>query len=254
MSTATVDTIAATPTRPTRQRVWRVVRLQLVAPSIFVGIPWLILVCAWAVSMVVGVLVHISTGTGPGDAMRYSWAVLSPQWYLAVVGVQAISLTFQYALGLSCTRREYWLGTLSVFGMLAVVNGIAFAALTQVEKATGGWWLDIRMFDALWYGTDGWWADAYSTAVLSFTVLTLGAAATTVYMRWRMLGVVLTAIGAALLLLAVAAAITLTESWPTVLNALGSLGVVPGFSLVLVLGAGFALVGYAVIRRATPRS
>ncbi|MGV1008363.1 MAG: hypothetical protein ACOYBY_07110 [Dermatophilaceae bacterium] len=253
MSTTPVDAPATTRVHPKPQRLWRVVRLHLVAPSVLVGIPCLILASAWAVSMLIGVLVRIAAGTGAGDSMRYSWAVLSPQWYLGVVGVQAIALTFQYALGLGSTRRDYWLGTLWVFGLVALGAGILFATLVQVEIVTGGWGLDIRMFDALWYGLDGWWVDAYSTAALSFTVLALGATAATVYMRWRMIGVVLTGLGLAVLLLGIVAVVTLTDTWPSVLSWFGSLRIAQAFTLLLALGALLALAGHAVIRRATPR-
>ena len=245
----TADTARARP-----RSVRRIVRLHLVAPSIFVGIPWLIVASAWVVTMVIAGLIRFTSGHGAGDAMRYSWAVLSPQWYLGIVGVQAIALTFPYALGLGSTRRDFWLGTMTTFGSVALVNGVAFATLVQVEIATGGWWLDARMFDALWYGLDGWWVDAYSTVALQFAVLVVGATVTTVYMRWRMFGTVLVGLGLAAGLLAVVAVVTLTDSWPSVLSWFGALQIANVFSVVLLFGLALALVGYAVIRRATPRT
>lgn len=232
--------------------VWRVVRLQLIAPSVFIGIPWLIVGSAWVVSMVIGLLA-LRSGDGIGDGMRYSWAVLSPQWYLAIVGVQAIALTFPYALGLGSTRRDYWLGTMTVFGLVTVANSAAFASLAQLEKATGGWWIDIRMFDALWYGLEGWWVDFYTSVALQAFVLVLGAVSATLYLRWKMRGMVVAGLGVAALLLAVATLITLTDSLTTVLAWFERIGLTGGFSLLLALAALLAVVGYLLIRRATPR-
>ena len=69
--------------------VWRVVRVHAVTPSVFFGIPWIILGGAWLVMIVIGIIAG-SAGADTeamGEGMRYSWAVLSPQWYLVVVGV-----------------------------------------------------------------------------------------------------------------------------------------------------------------------
>lgn len=251
MSTAV--TTSAPPTSSRRSSaVWRVARLQLIAPSVFIGIPWLIVGSAWVVSMVIGLLA-LRNGNGIGDAMRYSWAVLSPQWYLAVVGVQAIGLTFPYALGIGSTRRDYWLGTMTVFGLVTVANSVAFATLTYVEQVTGGWWIDIRMFDALWYGLEGWWVDVYTSVALQAFVLVLGAVAATLYLRWRMKGMLVAGLSVVALLLTVATVVTLTESLPAVVAWFEKIGLVGGFSLLLALAVLLAVAGYVMIRRATPR-
>ena len=93
--------ITRTEPRSRLQEVSRIVRLHAVNPAIFFGVPWIILGAAWAVSMVVGIIITGAGGGGPDltEGMRYSWAVLSPQWYLVVVGVQAVGLTFSFALG-----------------------------------------------------------------------------------------------------------------------------------------------------------
>jgi len=169
--------------------IWRIVRLLAVNPSIFFGIPWIILGAAWAVSMAIGLIAH-GTGANPADlqaGMRYSWAVMSPQWYLAVVGVQAVAFTFSFALGFGSTRRDYWLGMSTMFVLVALEMAVAIAVLVQIEKATNGWGLGISMFDALWYG-QSWWLDFYTSFAMELAVLFLGAGATAVYMRWRMHG------------------------------------------------------------------
>ena len=157
--TAVIDQpIVRTEPRSRFHEVWRIVRLHAVTPSVFFGIPWIILGGAWLVMIVIGI---IAGGAGAdtekmGEGMRYSWAVLSPQWYLVVVGVQAIGLTLSFALGFGTTRRDFWLGTSLMFGIVSVLNAVAIATLVQLEKATDGWWLGVAMFDALWYGQDGW--------------------------------------------------------------------------------------------------
>jgi len=231
------------------------VRLHAVNPSIFFGVPWLILGGAWAVTMVLALIIQ---GAGaPRDEMaegfRYSWAVLSPQWYLVVVGVQAIAYTFSFALGLGATRRDFWLGTSAMFVIVSVLNAIGIATLVQVEQATDGWGIGAHMFDALWYGQQGWLVDAYTTFALQLVVLFIGASVTTVYMRWRIRGMMILLFGGVAVVLAIVAALTFTESWGPLGAWLESIGVVGMFTLVLVKALAWAVAGLLVIRRATPR-
>jgi hypothetical protein len=247
--------IVRTQPRSRFSEIWRIVRLHAVNPAIFFGVPWIILGAAWAVTMVIGVII---LGAGAPRAemtegMRYSWAVLSPQWYLVVVGVQAVGLTFSFALGFGATRRDFWLGTAIMFAIVSTLNGIAIATLVLLEKATDGWGIGIAMFDSLWYGQNGWLVDFYTTLALQLLVLFIGAAVTTVYMRWRMRGMLILTFSAIVALLAAIAITTFTESWPAVLEWFGSIGIVGVFTVVLVIAAIFGIGGYLVIRRATPR-
>lgn len=254
--TAVIDPpIVRTEPRSRFHEVWRIVRLHAVTPSVFFGIPWIILGGAWLVTVIIGIIV---AGAGAetekmSEGMRYSWAVLSPQWYLVVVGVQAIGMTLSFALGFGTTRRDFWLGTSLMFGIVSLLNAIAIATLVQIEQATGGWWLDISMFDALWYGQDGWVVDFYTTLALQLFVLFVGASVTTVYLRWRMRGMLILAFSAVALVLAVVAIATFTESWPAIFEWFAGIGVVGIFTAVLGLAALCAIGGYLVIRRATPR-
>jgi hypothetical protein len=239
--------------RPRVHEIWRTVRLHSVNPSVFFGIPWLILGGAWAVSMVLGIIIHGAGAPADIEGMQYSWAVLSPQWYLIVVGVQAVGLTFPFALGFGSTRRDFWLGTAVMFVFVSTEMAIAIATLVQVEIATKGWGIGVHVFDALWYGQSGWGVDFYTTFALQLFVLFIGAGVTTVYMRWRMLGMmVLLFVTIAVLLIAVAG-LTYTQTWMNLFSWLGAIGIVGGFTILLGLAAVCAVGGYLVIRRATPR-
>lgn len=256
MTAVATAPIVRTEARSRAHEIWRIMRLHFVNPSIFIGVPWMILGGAWAVSMIITLIIRAAAGdsvtTDDLDGMRYSWAVVSPQWYLVVVGVQAIGLTFSFALGFGTTRRDFWIGTGLTFVLVSIMFAVAIATLVQIEIATNGWGLGTHMFDALWYGSN-WFIDFYTTFSLQLMVLFMGASVTTVYMRWRMRGMMILAFGAIVVLLAVIAAITLSGSWPSVMAWFGSLGVVGTFSLLLLFAAVFAIAGYLVIRRATPR-
>ena len=253
MTAVAAAPITRTEARSRVHEIWRIVRLHTVNPSTFFGVPWLILGGAWAVSMVIAVIVG-SANASPEDleGMRYSWAVLSPQWYLVVVGVQAIGLTFSFALGFGATRRDFWLGTSLMFVLVSVEMAAAIATLVQVEIATNGWGIGVHMFDALWYGQN-WLVDFYTTFALQLLVLFIGASITTVYMRWRMPGMMILLFGGIVLVLAAVAALTFTQSWPAVFDWFAAIGLVGIFTVLLVKALAWAVAGYFVIRRATPR-
>jgi hypothetical protein len=254
--TAVIDQpIVRTEARSRTHEILRIVRLHCVNPSVFFGIPWIILGGAWAVMMIVGLIITAANGPTEqmAEGMRYSWAVLSPQWYLVVVGVQAIGLTFSFALGFGTTRRDFWLGTSIMFAIVSFLNALAIATLVQIEKATDGWGIGIAMFDSLWYGQQGWLNDFYSTLALQLLVLFIGASATTVYLRWRMRGMMIVMFTAVGLLLAFIAIATFSGSWPALFEWFGSIGIVGVFTIVLAFAVVCAVGGYLVIRRATPR-
>ena len=247
--------IAQSTSRLRPNEIWRIVRLHAVNPSVFFGVPWIILGAAWIVSIVIAMIIG---GAGAPEAdiregMRYSWAVLSPQWYLIVVGVQAVAYTFSFALGFGATRRDFWLGTAVMFLFVSIEMAAAIATLVQLEQLTDGWGVGASMFDSLWYGQQGWLVDFYATFALQLLVLFIGAAITTVYMRWRIRGMLILTLSAIVLVLGLIALATFTESWPQIFGWLGSIGIVGIFSLILGLAAVFALAGFLVIRRATPR-
>ncbi|MEE2568724.1 hypothetical protein V1638_04865 [Pseudarthrobacter sp. J64] len=239
---------------PRSREILRILRLHAVNPSIFFGVPLLILSAAWAVSSIIA-LIMSGAGASAEDlqGMRYSWAVLSPQWYLMVVGVQAVGLTFSFALGFGATRRDFWLGTSLMFVATSALFAALIASLVQLEIATGGWGIGVHMFNALWFGTNGWLMDFYSAFALQLLVLFLGASITTVYMRWRMRGMIVVLFLAAAVLPGLLAIVTLGGHWPDVINWFGAIGMAGTFTVLLALAGVCAAAGYLVIRRATPR-
>jgi len=233
--------------------IWRIVRLLAVNPTIFFGIPWMILGGAWVITMLIALILRASGISDAEDGFRYSWAVLSPQWYLVVVGVQAVAYTLSFALGFGSTRRDYWLGMSLMFLFVSTEMAVAIATLVQVEIATDGWFIGAGMFDALWYGQSGWWFDFFTTFSLQLFVLFIGAGITTVYMRWRMRGMMTLLFSVLAVVLVFVATVMLTGSGPELASWLATIGIGGVFGIVLALAVVSGLAGYFVVRRATPR-
>jgi len=255
-SVGATSAVAPLPERPAATRIWNVVRLHLVDSRTYIGIPWLIVGIAFVITVFISQIIGFTTGEmGSPDAiagMRYSWAVLSPQWYLMIVAVQAVAFGFPFALGFGVTRRDFYLGTWLLFVLISAANGLAFTVLTQVEKITDGWWIHAYMFNALWLGIDGWLVDFFSFFVMQLLVLSLGASVATVYMRWRMPGMVVFWSSFALLIVGSIALITFTSSWPAVSVWFASQGIAGIFGWLLIPAVVSGLGGYLALRRSTP--
>jgi hypothetical protein len=246
-----VTTEDASRVRP--NEIWRIVRLHTVNPSIFFLVPAMVLGGAWAITMVIALILLGSGVPMENTGFEYSWAVLSPQWYLVVVGVQAVAYTFPFALGFGATRRDYWLGTGLMFVLASLLYAVVIATLLIIERATGGWGIGAGMFDALWYVGADWFTAFYTTFALQLLVLFIGAGVTTVFMRWRMKGMLTLASAGMAAILGIIALLTFTESWESLGQWLASIGLVGVFTLLLVAALAWAVVGFLVIRRATPR-
>jgi len=255
--TATTATPTITPA-PELSRIWNIVRLHLVNKQTFIGIPWIIVGGAWAVSMAIMLIVRASAGDADvikaASGMTNSWAVLSPLWYMCAAGVLAIAQVFPFTLGFGVTRSDFYLGTSLLFALVSVGNSIGLATLTELEAVTNGWGIGAVMFQALFFKGGSWLANFFIFAVIQFGILFIGAAIAAIYMRWRVMGMLVFWLGLAALLVGIVALVTLSGSWPLVGEWFVAQGVIGAFAWALVPVALAALTGYFILRRATPKN
>ena len=219
----------------------KVARYQMVQRFNYVTLPWaalaLLFAAQWAVIAILGM--HDSRLTG----LVSIYAV----FFIVGVGNVARSLPFALALGLS--RRSYYLGTLLLALTLTAVDGMLLAGLQEIERATGGWGLDMFFF-RVQYILDGPW---YLTWLTSSVALTLafvyGMWWGLVYMRWQRMGVRVFVLAQIAALLAVGLTADRFGAWPNVgrfftdITAGGLTGVLAAIVSALLVG------GYATIRR-----
>lgn len=238
-------------------RTIKVMRLHLVNRLTYLGIPWIITGVAVAVSIVATLLIHAAVPEASRaaglDGMRYSWAVLSPLWYLAVVGVQAVVTMFPLALGFSSTRREFALGTLLTFVVMSAINATGWASLTMIERALNRSGVDFHHFTALWFDEGGVgtvWLSMFSLQILFFAVTSACAA---VYARWRTMGMVVLWITVVVMLLGFVALVVLTGASAALVEWLLGLTLPTVFAALLVPAALAFALGWAAMRRAPVR-
>lgn len=260
MSTASLT--PATALGPARRisplgRILNAAKLQFTNPATLFFIPWMIMALVLLLNLGIWALVLIAAGANSSEGVSEGAMYNGGSWflfvYMLVVAVQAVNLTFPFAQGYSVTRRDFYLGTSLAFVAVSALNAVLYTLLKAVEEATGGWWLGGGFFSTLWYG-DAWWETLLITFLLFLFFIFVGAAVATMYLRWRVYGLLGFFTVLALVIMGGLFLIGLTNSWVAVggwFVANGPLGVALWSMPVAAVAA---VAGFLLLRRATPRN
>lgn len=259
MTTTTLTALRASSSPGPLRRILNVARLILVNKSTIFGLPLLILTVIFVGSLLVWWIVGVSIArsgvdVADGESVYIGGASFFLVVYMLVVAVQAINLTFPFAQGYSVTRRDFYLGSALAFVGLSVVYAILMAVLGSIEDATSGWGLNGQMFSVRFLGVMDPVAAFYFFFMALLFFFFIGAAVATLYVRWRMFGLLGFFTGLTFLLIGLIALFTLTNTWAQVESwfaANGAVGVAT-WSLVPTALAGIA--GFFILRKATPRN
>ncbi|HET7414888.1 MAG TPA: hypothetical protein VFI97_04245 [Arthrobacter sp.] len=223
----------------------KVAQMQLINKWTYLGVPALVIVASFLISWALWAII-------PGEGTAISGAGQAVMWYFLVLGIQSLTLTFPFSQAMSVSRRNFYVGTLGLFALVALAVSLLYVVLGFVEEATNGWGVGGAMFAIPWV-SDGPWIEPLVFYFLAMVLLfMIGFWAATVYMRWRVIGMVILSISAAALLLALVALATWTESWPAVglwFTAQTPLTISGWAALTCVVLAGGS---YLTLRKATP--
>ncbi|WP_348786920.1 hypothetical protein [Leifsonia sp. NPDC080035] len=240
------------------QRVWRVVRLNLVNKYTTIWVPISIMAFIWLVNWLIWWIIW--GATEPADRAD---AMDGTQWsgggfyifvYMLVVGIQVITATFPFALGYSVTRRDFSLGSGLTFLLLSAGYAIGFAALSVVEEWTNGWGLGGHLFTSVYFAGENFFGRLFIVFAGMLLFFLVGSFSASLYMRWRMNGILVAGAALVLLIVGAVALITFTGGWPAVGEWFASSGPVGVAAWLLLPGVLAGLAGYAVLGRATPRN
>lgn len=260
MSAVTVPVVPHA--RPLGRRLANVVRLHLANPFTVFVTPALVLGLIFLANWVIWWIIATNTG-GDTDAVanasqgfQYSGASAWTLVYMMVVAIQAMNLSFPFALGFGSTRRDFALGTgVTFIGLSALYAGV-YTVLAGVETATGGWGVGGAMFNAIYFGLPGtawplWLFHVFAGFLLFFGIGTLFGA---IFVRWRTKGLILFFAVLALALMGAATFATTAGTWGLVGEFFGTLGFTGSYALAVGVAAVAGVCGFLVLRRATPRS
>lgn len=233
-------------------RIWNVVRLHLVNRWTQLVLPWVTIGVAFALTIAIWMILRSVGITEIGGASGTIWSV-----YLSLVlmaAILAVNRNFPFALGFSVTRREFSLGTALAFVLISAGNAVLFTALAALETASGGWGLNGQVFTILAESNGSPIAYWFVFFALQMFCYFLGAAVATIYMRWRMNGMVGFWIALSVVVVGGWALISYTDSWGAIGSWLVASGAVGVAAQSLLLTALAGLTGFAILRRATPKS
>lgn len=238
--------------------IWNVVRLHLVNRMTYLWLPWIILGSAFAVSLSIWAImrsVGVTDGVdGTSNTPQISGALLSILVYLMVAAVMAINLTFPFALGFSVTRRDFYAGTALTFVLISAANAVPLTVLAAIEQATDGWGLRGLLFTAPWVGGGNAAEHWIGFFTLQLLFCFVGAAIATIYMRWRVNGMVVFWIVGSLALVGAFAFVVYTNSWAAIGTWFVTTGTTGAAVWSLLVTALAGLAGFAILRRATPKN
>jgi len=233
--------------------IWTSTRLQFTNRFSMIALPWIIIGFVFLVNMVIWISIYLSTheqleGTEWSGSTAYIFV------YFAIAAVQAMNLTFRFALGMSATRRDYYLGTVLAFALQGLMFTAVCTLLSYIEDWTHGYGMSAHMFSNVYFGSGPLWERLFATYAAFMVCFALGALAGSVFVRWRANG--LYALGAIVVLLIVGAVaiITLTGSWPSVGQWFLQVRAIGVIAWLLVPAVVSAVVGFFVLRKAPARA
>lgn len=230
-------------------RVLGAARLQLINPLMSVGFGWAIVALAFAVNLAVwgiGDLDARASDSNTGGLAALYITVL-------VTYIQAVTWLFPLAMGLSLSRRVFYLGTALVALGQAVVFGIVLTGLTAVENATNGWGVGLEFWapGAVDVGNPALQVVVFTIPLMAFAFTGIGMGV--LYKRWGTTGIY--ALTAALIVGTGTLVVLLTwrQAWGDVGAWLADRSIESfaiGLPAVAVLA--LAVLGYLGLRRAVP--
>ncbi|MEI4272902.1 hypothetical protein TEK04_14335 [Klenkia sp. LSe6-5] len=223
-------------------------RLHAVHALVAIGVPWLVVGSSFAINLAIWAAM-------PADARNQggTGGLVSMYIAVAIVFLQSVTQLFPMAIGLSLTRRTFYLGTLVAAGLQALVYGVALTVLALAEQATSGWGVDLRFWAPGPVDVGNPALQVLVFGVPMFLAASVGIGLGVVIKRWGPAGMWTLTIGLLLATGSAAALITWRSGWPAV----GAF--FTDTSMIALLLAGPAVVAAAVaaagfwgLRRAVP--
>ncbi|RBY77581.1 hypothetical protein DQ238_14285 [Geodermatophilus sp. TF02-6] len=117
-------------------------RLHLVNPLQVLGIPWGIVALSFGVNLVIWAL----TDVGSQPTGGFTAGVVSLYITVTVIFALAVTQLLPFAMGISLSRRTFYLGTALVAVAQSLWYGVLLSVLTAIEDATGGWGVGLDYF------------------------------------------------------------------------------------------------------------
>lgn len=230
-------------------RVLAAARLQVVHPAVILGIPWLVVGISFAINVAIWGLAGLRDEPGAG----FTGGVLALYITVCVVFVQAVTQLLPFAMGVSLSRRTYWLGVALVGVLSALGYGIALAALDAIGDATDGWGVGLSFWAPTPMQADNFFLQVLVSGTPMLAFIFSGIGMGVIVKRWGPNGLWALALLLLVLIGGLAVLVTGLGAWTTVGSWLADRSLVTlSVGLPLVIGLAVAALSYAGIRRVVP--
>ncbi len=231
-------------------RVLAAARLQLVHPSVILGVPWLVGAVSFAINWAVWRIVDIRSLEGEDG---FTGGVLALYVTVLIVFVQAVTQLMPFAMGISLSRRSYFLGTCLVGVGMALGFGVVLALLDAVESATGGWGVGLQFWTPPPLDVDGFLSQVAVSSAPMLALIAAGVGMGVVTKRWGPNGVWGLILGGIVVLGGSAVLVTWMRAWLDLGRWLADQSLMTlGVGLPLALAAVLGLLAFAGVRRVVP--
>ncbi|ADB72992.1 hypothetical protein [Geodermatophilus obscurus] len=231
-------------------RVLAAARLQLVHPMAILGVPWMVGALSFAINWAVWRIVDIRSLQGEDG---FTGGVLALYITVLIVFVQAVTQLMPFAMGISLSRRSYFLGTCLVGVGMALGFGTLLAVLDAVEAATGGWGVGLQFWTPPPVDVDGFLPQVAVSGAPMLALIAAGVGMGVVTKRWGPSAVWGLIIGGLVVLGGAAVLVTWMRAWTDVGRWLIDQSVMTlAVGLPLALAAALGLLAFAGIRRVVP--
>lgn len=226
-------------------RTVNVVRMQFVNKQTYIWVPLIVLVGAFALSLLIFALI-------PYDGVKIGGGTQAPLWYFLWVGVQALTMTFPFSQAMSVTRREFYLGTLLTAAITSAMLAIIFVVGGLIEEATRGWGINGYFFYLEWVWAAGPLAAGFVYFIIAMMFFTVGFWAATIFKRFGTLWLTVVLVGLGFVFVGLLWLVGRLDAWGPVFRWFGEQGAL-GLSLWgILLVAVLAAASFLTLRRAIP--
>lgn len=230
-------------------RVLASARLHAMNPLLTVGIPWGVVSLSFVINLAVWSLTD--AGTQPGGGI--TGGVASLYITVLVVFVQSVTQVLPFAMGMSLSRRTFYLGTALAALVAAVVYGVAVALLVAIEDATGGWGVRLNFWAPGQMDVDNVALQVLVSGAPMLAAAFLGVAIGVVMKRWGQYGIWGLVIGAMVVFGGLAVLVSWRGWWGDVGTWLVDQSTLTlAVAIPVALAAVAAALSFAGLRRVVP--
>ncbi len=224
-----------------------VVKMYTRGKLIWFFLPWMGLSLQFLAALIVILIIVLFFG---GKTPFYPGGLIAICAIMFVVGIVTLNDTFPFALGWSCRRTDYVLGTIVVAVAVSAVTAVLWLLCSLLESVTGGWGVELHYFH-LPYFNDGslieqFWVYFVVLANLYFLGFVIGS----IYRRFGRAGTLIFLLVVFLLMSLFWFVWTYLRWWGAFFHWFSQFTAFELALMLLPLTAFYLLVSYLLLRRA----